>query len=327
MKPMLSTQYLLASIAAVSATLAASPASAQNNTSGEPATACFVESSRALTEEDAKAIGEIFCSALSELRGIGKLDSGGAAHRFRVLKLGSQLLMKATQEGEDGRVLRSAQLRVNAIEDAFEAAPRLAQSIAREVPVEATATVENLALDETRQNKLKGTPLQFAFGLGAAASTESRNPAPGGDAWLGYNGADYSAGAKFRVLGPGGGGERKVPCASTQTYCYNETERAPYTAELISLAIEYKRFLSRGNTSPFVGAALGIEAADTGTYQGKGLFGQAMVGVETMRFTRMRLGAALQLDLPAFLSESTDSERKYLPFIGAGAYLAFGRGQ
>jgi hypothetical protein len=197
-------------------------------------------------------------------------------------------------------------MRLSGIEEVEVAAPRVADSIVRGVPLDETAKVDNIVGNEARQPKSRSGKAHFGLGLLGMSPPvdQSVAPSPGMILDLHYETGNQriELGGSFRFgVGPGG---YTQPSASSAIF---------------SMGARY--FLSDADVSPYFGGGLSWEylslsVPDQGlNANSSGLGAYVDAGFEVLRTHHTHLAVGARLDLPFFALN--DQTSYYTP---AGSY-------
>lgn len=265
---------------------------------------CRVSPHASVDAGTALTVGGLVCDELRKRdSSVGQVSMGSAAgapgYDVQVQRLGQKVLLKLSHTSSAGKLERTEAVTLSAVEEATEAAPRLAAAMWSEESFDDTARVDNLVGDETRRYKKKRGESLFGFGLAAQTMGSEFG---GTGIHFTYQYETPSIALLIRA-GAAGIGD-------------TDTEW-----DFQSLSIGGRYFFNEENISPFVGGGVGIshlasergynyysEAPkdDEGSYSGSGAGAYAEFGVEMLRLHRTRLELSLRADLP-FYSLDRDS--------------------
>jgi hypothetical protein len=175
-----------------------------------------------------------------------------------------------------GTLIRERQVRLASIEEAFDAAGRLAVALDSEETVESTATMETLIADDM------ATDISlWAFGLVAAgAPGENVTPAPGFLLGWHYETPRFGIFADF-------------------LFANNDSEDSRF--QYGTLTIGGKYFLTDKAVAPWISGGASMlfgTRSNEFTQEGSGIGVFGAVGLEVLRFNRNRLAIELRLSLP-----------------------------
>ncbi|HEY6460102.1 MAG TPA: hypothetical protein VIY73_08120, partial [Polyangiaceae bacterium] len=138
---------------------------------------CRLAEHAGLDDADAHTAGRLVCDALAHAGA-----SPNARYRVSLGKLGSAVILSVAQEGPTvGSTVDAREMRLSGIEEVEVAAPRVADSIVKGVPLDETAKVDNIVGSEARQPKSRSGKAHFGLGLLGMAPPldESIAPSPG----------------------------------------------------------------------------------------------------------------------------------------------------
>jgi hypothetical protein len=294
---------------------------------GAPAAApfrCRDGEIRGVPPADAQTAVELVCEAIERRAG-----SAAGPYEVSVRSLGQQIILTVSGPGEGLPVT----VQLEAIEEVSTSAARIAETVATGHPLETTQRVDNLLESEAYSWPTKNGAVQFSIGVGAFA--------PVG---YGGSGADFSIGLAYAT----------AQVALPFELRFGGTQESDgREASFIALSAGGRRYLSKRNTSPFVGGGLSVLriSAAEGRYDASrpyhfdgellGVAPYVEAGVEVLRLHRARMALRLHVDLPlksveseAFSVYSWDSihgetvlqvpaERRYIAPATLGVTLAF----
>ncbi|MEZ4374830.1 MAG: hypothetical protein R3B07_28710 [Polyangiaceae bacterium] len=268
-------------------------------------TNCRVNPSPAIDRATGVTIGGLVCDSLrTQISGVGALSEGYQpglpGYDISIQRLGRKVLLKLQRTNAAGQVDRTETLTLSGVEEATEAAPRLAAAMSEEVDIKETERVDNLVGDEARRYKKKSGESMFGLGIGAQMA--------GGD-FAGstlhlsyqYETPDFGLLARGSV---GGLGDN-----SDEEWMYNY------------LSVGARYFFNSENISPLIGGGLNISGMSNtrnrdGIYddrfEGSGGGGYLEAGVEALRLHKTRLELSIRVDLPFYsLKRQSDSYYDY----------------
>ena len=254
------------------------PSAAQSDTTRA---SCLIHNPFNIAEPDAQTSALLVCQALRS-RGIDvgepvyEVPDTANVYRVGVHFLGDAVLLRVSHEVPVGTIIRERQVRLASIEEAFDAAGRLAAALESEETVESTATMETLIAED-----LAADISLWALGLVAAvAPGENATPAPGFLLGWHYETPRFGIFADF-------------------LFANNEKEESRFQYGTITIGGRY--FLNDKAIAPWISGGASMlfgtrsdEFEQDGT--GIGVFGA--VGLEVLRFNRNRLALELRLSLP-----------------------------
>jgi hypothetical protein len=193
-------------------------------------------------------------------------------------RLGTVTYLELVHEKPVGQGVASRRIRLAYVEEASWGAPRLAEAMAKDIPVEATARSDTLVGGDTRSPSKRNTDTRFS--LGAVGAVVGDQPGYGVDMALGFAGEDYGA----HLVGRAAGGD----------------------AAQVGLVLSAWRYLSDWEMAPLLGIGAGVEALSyddndgNGRYTAGGLVIEPTVGLEMFRFDKPRVQLLLSVGIPLF---------------------------
>jgi hypothetical protein len=202
------------------------------------------------------------------------------------------VILSVAQEGPTvGSTVDTREMRLSGIEEVEVAAPRVADSIVKGVPIDETAKVDNIVGSEARQPKTRSGKVHFGLGLLGMSPPldQSIAPSPGMIFDLHYETGSQrlEIGGSFRFgVGPGGNTQPST------------------TSAIFSMGARY--FLSDADVSPYFGGGLSWEYLSLSlpgqelTANNSGLGGYVDAGFEVLRTHSTHLAVGVRLDLPFF---------------------------
>lgn len=270
------------------------PVAAANPAAVVALTNCRVTPSMAIDRATGVTIGGLVCDSLrSQMSGVGPLSEGYQpglpGFDISIQRLGRKIILKLQRTDASGKVDRTETLTLSSVEEATEAAPRLAAAMTDEVSVRETERVDNLVGDETRRYKKKSGESMFGLGIGAQMAGSAF---AGSTFHLSYQ---YET-PSFGLLARGSIGG------------LGESDDGEWMYSYLSVGGRY--FFNAENISPLIGGGLSIsgmshedssfEGTDDYRYEGSGGGAYLEVGVEALRLHRTRLELSLRVDLPFY---------------------------
>ncbi|MXY08141.1 MAG: hypothetical protein F4Y61_05790 [Rhodothermaceae bacterium] len=267
------------------------PSAAQTDTTRA---SCLIHNPFNIAEADAQTSALLVCQALRS-RGIDvgepvyEVPDTANVYRVGVHFLGEAVLLRVSHEVPVGTIIRERQVRLASIEEAFDAAGRLALALESEETVESTATMETLITED-----LVAEISLWEFGLVAAvAPGENATPAPGFLLGWHYETPRFGIFADF-------------------LFANNDNDENRFQYGTITVGGRY--FLTDKAIAPWIsGGASMLFGTRSNEFEqegsGIGVFGA--VGLEVLRFNRNRLAVELRLSLPF----SKLSHDEYDPFF------------
>lgn len=233
-------------------------------------------------------------------------------------KLDAKVILRVSDEGTGGQALDSRRVILASLDEVPNAAPRVARALVENKPVADTANVSNLLGEETTKAKKKSGDFLWGVGLvGLMMPTNSTSISTGAEFPFLYEANDFAVGGSFK-------------------FAVNGRDEG---SSQVALSVGGRQFMQPTNTSLFWGAGMSVEwlslsttsrmggydSSKTYTGNGAALYGE--LGVETMRFHRSRLLAAVRVDAPLFTTthdtynDATTSTKYALPLSFNVTYL------
>ncbi len=250
---------------------------------------CRLGDHEGFEEADARTAAQLVCAEIARAGA-----SPGAHFRVSLGKLGSVTILSVAREGDTpGSTADSREIRLQGIEEAMVAAPRIAESIVKGTPLSETEKVDNLVSQETRQPKVKPGKTHFALGLVGLLPPldQGLTPAPGVDLDIHYEtgSQQFEVGGDMRFGGAGGGGHQAVAdgyfaFSVGGRWFTADTDMSPYIGSGLSWS-----FLSLS-----LPGVAGLEAKNSG------LGAYVDAGVQILRTHNAHLALGVRLDLPFF---------------------------
>jgi hypothetical protein len=258
---------------AVALSLATAPLGAETS-----AFQCTAGASRGVPAADAQTAVEMVCEALAQRAG------RTGTYEVTLRPLGRKILLTAGRLDPPGA--RSLQLET--IEEVATAAPRIAEALVSERPLDTTQRVDNLLEFETHTTRSKQGSVRFAVGVSDFT--------PIGH---GGSGAGFSLGLLYSAP--------QIALPVDLRFGWNARDAIGREASFVAVSAGARRYLSKRDTSPFVGGGLSmlhLEASEgaygSGYFHGErlGMAPYLETGVEILRLHRARLAFLVRVDLP-----------------------------
>jgi hypothetical protein len=247
-------------------------------TGADEAFRCELVEGRGLSAADAATAADLLCQQL-------RLASAGRGrYGVRLTTLGSTVILEATREQPNGALT----VRLDGIEELAGAAPRIADALVHGRPLATTQRVDNLIEVETRRAPTKKGSMKFTLGVADVESPGWGGRATGFSLGLMYATPGFALPAEFR-------------------FAWGDSSSGEKYLELVSFSVGGRAYLSKRNTSPFLGGGLGIlglSANDdnwpTSQFHGQrtGIAPYLEGGVEMLRLHRARIALLLRADFP-----------------------------
>lgn len=249
-----------------------------------------------------------------------EVPTSATVYRVSLRRLGEKILVHLTKEIPVGTVAIERQLLIANIEGMIEAAPRLADALVHNKPIESTINMETVT--ETEARELKKVPTESHWGLGffgAFVPGIDINGIPGYRIAWSYELPSYAVEVEGRIVSDA-----------------NDEREAGFAA----FSVGGLYFFSKRNTSPYIGGGFTASRAwwdephsfweTTGESEfNRGLGIYAVTGLQMLRTTQNRLKLELRVDRPLYSLENRDAmpisiglffSRHYVPG-GAGCCL------
>ncbi|MEZ4262464.1 MAG: hypothetical protein R3B36_25500 [Polyangiaceae bacterium] len=247
---------------------------------------------------DAQTAAELVCASVLE-------DSPGAGvYRVKVSRLDRVIVLSLVRIHQGRRETKS--LVVRNLEETPLAAPRLVAAIrARETPSE-TATVENVVSTESQAPKRKGAVASGFLGLTAVSAVNASMQTRGG---IDFGASFGSARTRFVLSGRLVGESLMAPISAAATVVslglIRDSNRTRVEGALGTGALGISHYLSVDDTSPFVGAGMGlaylaIQSNQGVSVSGTGVLPYAELGLALLRTHAFGAQMGLRLDVPTF---------------------------
>jgi len=283
----------------------------------EDAFRCGLVEARGLPPADAATATELLCEQFR------RASSGQGAYGVRLTTLGKTVILEATRDQPTG----SLTVRLEGIEELPAAAPRIADALVHGKALATTQRVDNLLEAETRRAPTKKGSVKFTVGVADIESAGWGARAPGFSLGLMYATPGFALPTEFRFGSSGSSnGEKDLT--------------------LLSFSVGGRAYLSKANTSPFLGGGLAILNVAASEYnlptsrfdaQRTGIAPYVEGGVEMLRLHRARIALLVRADFPtgSLRSEETldwnsrgrqvllPAQSKYIVPVTIGVNLAF----
>ena len=255
-----------------------------------------------IDEADAQTAAHLVASELRK-QGISVRDpvseapSSATIYRINLRRLGEKILVHLTQEMPMGTVVIERQLLIANIEEMIAAAPRLAEALVHDKPIDATVDIETVTEVEARE--LRKVPTESHWGLGffgAFIPGIDLNGIPGYRIGWSYELPSYAVEVEGRLVSD-----------------TNEEREAGFAA----FSVGGLYFFTKQSVSPYVGGGITASRAwwdrphdlweETGESEfnrGMGIY--AVGGLQMLRTTQNRLKLELRVDRPLFSLPNRD---------------------
>lgn len=241
---------------------------------------CQAKAIAGLPADDATTAVDIVCRELAAVSG----SSGG--YEVSVRPLGGSVVVTVSHSGgADGRSLVLAGL-----DEVPTAARRLAEAVVLGKPIEDTRLVDNLVESEGRELVTRPGSVKFELGALGLAAGRGTGTGAGFSLALAYDSTTFAIPAELRFA-HSSSGDRE--------------------ASVFSIDTGARYFLSRRDTSPFVGGGLSmlfLSLSDLrnpdryvyveDSHWGPGLYAEA--GIQLFRLHRGRMTARVRADFPLY---------------------------
>ena len=282
---------------------------------------CLIGDHPGIPESDAQTAAMLVCDELRK-QGISVSDpvyeatASASAYRVVLRRLGEKIFVRLSHENPIGTIIIERQLTLANIEEMIPAAPRLADALVHNKPIDATVDMESVTEQEARElRKISGESLWNMGIFGTFIPGTDVAAEPGMEFGWSYETPSYAVGTEFRYSGP------------------DDDDDANTTIAFFSWSIGGRYFFNKRNISPYVGGGLAIVDASYKTkvrkreiirpsffdteekwryyddYESEddsGLGAYGVVGIEALRLTGSRLKLELRLDRPFFNLPSQD---------------------
>lgn len=242
-----------------------------------------------IDEADAQTAAVLMASELRQ-QGISVGDpvyespTTATVYRVNLRRLGEKILVRLTQEIPVGTVVIERQLLIANIEEMIEAAPRLADALVHNKPIDSTINMKTVTETETRE--LKKVPTESHWGLGffgAFVPGTGVSGTPGYRIGWAYELPSYAIEVEGRIILDGDAGFHYAAFSTGGLYFFNQQNISPYLG----------------------GGFTGSNASyDSSLERGMGIY--AIGGLQMLRTTQNRLKLELREDRPFYTLESQD---------------------
>jgi hypothetical protein len=262
--------------------VATSPLFAQS----PPAFECRATQISGVAEADAATTVSLLCQELARV----SREQGRFGVSIRPLGKAYVVTVRREPQGE------TRTLTLEGLEETPLAATRLAEALLLGRPIESTQRVDNLLATETRQPLEKKGSRKFTLGVTG----------------LGLSGHDVGTGAGFSF----GLAHESPLWAVLGELQYVETSGYKDRASLFAIGAGARRYLSRRDVAPYLGAGLerlsvSVSHDDDSGYRsldGLSLAPYLELGVQAMRLSRARVTVGLRLHVPTSALEGETYE-------------------
>ena len=255
-----------------------------------------------IDEADAQTAAHLVASELRK-QGISVRDPVSEAppsatiYRINLRRLGEKILVHLTQEMPMGTVVIERQLLIANIEEMIAAAPRLAEALVHNKPIDATVDIETVT--ETEARELRKVPTESHWGLGffgALIPGIDLNGTPGYRIGWSYELPSYAVEVEGRLVSD-----------------TNEEREAGFAA----FSVGGLYFFTKQSVSPYVGGGITASRAwwdkphafweETGESEfNRGIGIYAVGGLQMLRTTQNRLKLEVRVDRPLFSLPNRD---------------------
>lgn len=239
---------------------------------------CELVEARGVPSADAVTATEILCEQFR------RASTGRGAYGIRLTTLGKTVILEATRDQPTGSVT----VRLDGIEELPAAAPRIADALVHGKALATTQRVDNLLEVETRRAPTKKGSLKFTLGV---ADVES--------AGWGARATGFSLGLMYATPG--------FALPTEMRFAWSDSPNGGKELTLFSFSVGGRAYLSKHDTSPFLGGGLGILNLSASEYDWPttgfdahrtGIAPYVEAGVEMLRLHRARIGLLLRADFP-----------------------------
>jgi len=250
---------------------------------------CDLREARGVAPADAATAAELVCAEIRRASG-GRGDYGIA-----LATLGKVVVVTATRE----EPAASVTVQVDGLEEVPKAAPRIADALVHGLGFDTTQRVDNLLAVETRPARVKKGSVKFSAGV---ADVESLGH--------GARASGFSLGAMYATP--------RFALPVDMRFAWDDSQDGEKGLDLFSLSVGGRYYLSKRDTSPFVGGGLGILNLDaddgySGSETTPGFYGERSgvapyleAGVEMLRLHRGRIALLVRADFPTGALESDE---------------------
>jgi hypothetical protein len=244
-----------------------------------PTPACRLGEHTGIDDADASTAAQLVCTEIARLG-----PPPEAHYRVGLGKLGTTVILTATREGDaPGSTVDAREVRLQGIEEASVAAPRVADALVHGIPL--------ADVDSSRANANARPPSKVHFALGLVGQfpplDRSATPAPGVDFELLVDLAPFEVLGNFR-------------------FGADSTDRT-VGVTFVDFSMGARYFPNDGDVSPYLGAGFAwsyFNVTDNahndfdGDHTGLGAYGEA--GIEFLRTHHTHLAFGVRLDLPFY---------------------------
>ena len=225
-------------------------------------------------------------------------SASATVYRVNLRRLGEKILVHLTQEIPMGTVVIERQLLIADIEGMIEAAPRLADALVHNKPIESTVDIETVTETEARELRKMPTESHWSLGFfGAFIPGIDINAIPGYRLGWSYELPSYAVEVDGRIV-----------------LDTNDAREAGFAA----FSVGGLYFFNKRNISPYIGGGFTASRAwwdephgffeETGKAEfGRGLGVYTVTGLQMLRTTQNRLKLELRVDRPLYSLESRDA--------------------
>ncbi|MCU0690547.1 MAG: porin family protein [Polyangiaceae bacterium] len=248
-----------------------------------PASSCTLGSHIGVPAPDANTVARMVCAEIA-VRQPATTD----AYVVSIQPLGQSLVLSAEQRNAARQTVARRSVTLRTIEEVSVAAPRIAESIVKGVPLESTQRVSNILEQEGRTPVRKPGNTYFGIGImGTAMPGSVSSIAPGIELSLRHETSRLALGGDLRIATNDGESDNEVSFSA--------------------LSVGGRWFTSDADITPFVGGGLSwswLEVGDDdfgGEGSGLGFYGE--VGVEALRTSKARLVLGLRATLPTYTAK------------------------
>ena len=279
---------------------------------------CLIGDHPGIPESDAQTAALLVCDELRK-QGISVSDpvyeTPASANVYRVVlrRLGEKIFVRLSHENPIGTIIAERQLTLANIEEMIPAAPRLANALVHNKPIDDTVDMETVTEQEARElRKISGESLWHIGILGTFVPGTDIAAEPGYEWGWSYQTPAYAVGTEFRASGSGGDEDSDefsfFAWSIGGRYFFNKRNISPYVGggfSIINTSYEAKVKTPERNRSPFSSGDWGYyDDYDSESDSGLGAYGVA--GIEALRLTESRLKLELRIDRPFFTLDSQD---------------------
>ena len=225
-------------------------------------------------------------------------------YRTNFRRLGEKILVHLTQEIPVGTVVIERQLLIANIEEMIAAAPRLADALVHDKPMDSTVDIETVTEAEARE--LRKVPTESHWGVGffgAFVPGTDVLGTPGYRIGWSYELPTYAVEVEGRIL---------------------IDEEAGFHFAAFSTGGLY--FFNKQNISPYLGGGFSASNASDDFSFERGMGVYAVGGIQMLRTTRNRLKLELRVDRPLYSFENLDPMPITLGLFFSRHYVPGGSG-